>query len=292
MSSREPRAWVFNLDAEDELARGGAHTPSAAMLGRIDSLLPKLRALLGPEDEVLFPPRGAVRGLRGVAWCPTRWALTQMQRAGVVVPPAPSMEILRRVNHRQFSHELHQSLPVTAFVHTLEALQAHLARTDALAEVSTSRTWLLKRPLGFTGRGRKKLQTLSGAELAWVEASLRTGDGLQLEPWVDRVLDCGLHGLLEPSGRCTFGRLTLQQIDDTGAWSSTTLAPEGTLTSVEEAALTTAVDRAAHALHAAGYFGPFGLDAYRWRAPDGALHFQPQSEINARYSMGWAVGMR
>jgi hypothetical protein len=41
----------------------------------------------------------------------------------------------------------------------------------------------------------------------------------------------------------------------------------------------------AEVLRDAGYFGPFGIDAYRWR--DGATqYFNPRSEINARYSMG------
>ena len=47
---------------------------------------------------------------------------------------------------------------------------------------------------------------------------------------------------------------------------------------------------AAEALLEAGYFGPFGIDAYRWRA-GAAAHFNARSEINARYSMGWATGM-
>ena len=41
-----------------------------------------------------------------------------------------------------------------------------------------------------------------------------------------------------------------------------------------------------------GYFGPFGIDGFRYRDTDGHLRFNPRSEINARYSMGWAVGMR
>ena len=45
------------------------------------------------------------------------------------------------------------------------------------------------------------------------------------------------------------------------------------------------------ALAGAGYFGPFGIDAYRYRDRAGALRLQPRSEINARYSMGFAVGL-
>jgi hypothetical protein len=45
------------------------------------------------------------------------------------------------------------------------------------------------------------------------------------------------------------------------------------------------------ALAHAGYFGPFGIDAYRHRALDGshATILNPLSEINARFTMDWAT---
>ncbi len=46
----------------------------------------------------------------------------------------------------------------------------------------------------------------------------------------------------------------------------------------------------ADALSRAGYFGPFGVDAYRYRDREQQLRLQPRSEINARYTMGFAVG--
>jgi hypothetical protein len=47
----------------------------------------------------------------------------------------------------------------------------------------------------------------------------------------------------------------------------------------------------AEALARAGYFGPFGIDAYLWRRAPGALELNPQSELNARYTMGFCIGM-
>lgn len=294
MSSPEPVAWVLNLDAEDELARGGAHTPTDVMKARIERLLPRLRGLIRPEDVVLWPgDQPVARGLLGRAWCPTRWARTQLEQAGLRVPRAPSIEVLRRVNHRRFGHELGQALPSAGWAATSEALTSLLAATDALEQVSVERRWLIKRPLGYAGRGRRQLRSgaLTEADQAWLDASLRDGDGLQVEPLVARELDCALHGWLAEDGQCTFGQPTVQHLDDTGAWQSTELAPPGTLTVFELVELTRAAHRTADALHAEGYFGPFGLDAFRWRAPDGQLHFQPRSEVNARYSMGWATGM-
>ncbi len=295
MSSAEPVAWVLNLDAEDELARGGAHTPTDVMKARIESLVPRLRGgLIRPADVVLWPGSEPVeRGLWGRAWCLTRWARTQLEQAGLRVPRAPSVEVLRRVNHRRFAHELGQALPSAGWAANPEQLSALLGATGALAQVSVEGSWLIKRPLGYAGRGRRKLRpgALTEADQAWLDASLRDGDGLQIEPLVARELDCALHGWLAEDGACTFGQPTLQHLDDTGAWQSTELAPRGTLTEFELLELTREAHRTADALHAEGYFGPFGLDAFRWRAPDAQLHFQPRSEVNARYSMGWATGM-
>ena len=306
MSSAEPVAWVLNLDAEDELARGGAHTPTAVMTARIEGLIPRLSSALTPTlspageretglvlpgDLILWPGEGTPPGMLGRAWCPTRWALTQMERAGVRLPRAPSVEVLRRVNHRRFAHDLGQSLPAAGFAMNANELTALLGAP--IEPFSAERCWLIKRPLGYAGRGRKKLRAgeISAADQSWIEASLRTGDGLQVEPWVQRELDCALHGWLGEDGEVVFGQPTLQHLDPTGAWQSTVVAENGVISSGELEQLSHAAERTAEALRAAGYFGPFGLDSFRWRSPDGRLHFQPRSEVNARYSMGWAVGM-
>ena len=276
-------AWVFNLDAEDELTHPGAHTPTATMMTRIERLLPRLSALLSPGDQVLFPASGEALkpGLVGRAWSPTRWALTQMERAGVELPQVPTMEVLRTVNHRRFNHHLGQTLPGAGYA-------VNEAELNALLTPSHD-TWLLKRPFGYAGRGRRKLRVADRlpADQSWVDASLRSGEGLQVEPWVERVFDCALHGWLDETGEVTLGEPTLQEVDDTGAWQSSRLAHDDELTASELERLRNEAQRVAGALSGAGYFGPFGIDAFRYGAND----FQPRSEINARYSMGWAVGM-
>ncbi len=286
-------AWVFNLDAEDELTRSGPHTPNKQTVARIEALLPLLRPLMEPGDEILWPSRSAVHARLGRAWCPTRWACSAMDRAGIEVPAAPGQAVLREVNHRRFAHRLGQALAGSTFVQTQAELLAVLGEGDVLARVSTERNWLMKRPLGYAGRGRRKIASaeLSPTDRTWIEAALRDGDGLQVEPLVARELDCGLHGWLEPGGALKLGQPTISNIDASGRWLSTERAAPSALDDAETAALIHAARETADALTRAGYFGPFGIDAFRWRAPDGALHFQPRCEINARYSMGWAIGM-
>ncbi len=293
MPRREPVAWVLNLDAEDELAHPGAHTPTAATTARVVTLLPRLAGLVAPHDVVVWPGGDArARGLEGRAWCPTRWALERLATAGARVPPAPSMAVLRRVTHRRFAFELGFHLPAGGFARDALELERLLADRAALAECSTSGWWLLKRPFGYAGRGRKKVRpdARTADERAWIDASLATGEGLLVEPLVARELDVGLHGQLAADGAVTLGQLTVQEVDDAGTWRATRLAAPGVLRADELDALTREAYAAAAALHAAGSFGPFGLDGYRWRTPTGEARFQPRSEVNARYSMGWATG--
>ena len=295
-------AWVLNLDAEYELESPDAHTPSAGTMRRMPELVRVLGSLLGPDDVVLGET-DAVLGTRAVegvtttapvartwtgrAWCPTPRALTRLRKAGVTPVAAPDFAVLRRVNHRRFNAELGQTLPGARFVETREELAA------VICEPSPSGHWLLKRPFGFAGRGRRRVARghLDPQVATWIEASLRRGEGLQVEPWVERVGDYGLHGFLSQEGVLTLGQPTVQACDEQGAWQGTTIATAGELESSEWTWLHDAARRAANALTLAGYFGPFGIDAYRWR--DGATtQFNARSEINARYSMGWAVGMQ
>jgi hypothetical protein len=241
-------------------------------------------ALLAPGDVGLGPGVAAARHA-GRAWCPTPGALAAIAAAGARVPAAPPFEVIRRVNHRRFCADLGQTLEGARYVTSRAELDAALAQRPA-------GPWVLKRPFGFAGRGRLLFTPgpPSSAAERWIEASLAAGEGLQVEPWVERAGDFALHGHLSAAGAVTLGEPTSQRCDARGAWVASARAGEGELSSAERAALTSAAEEAAAALAGAGYFGPFGVDAFRFREAH-ALRFDPRCEINARYSMGWAVGM-
>ncbi len=276
------------------MRRGGPHTPTQATRARVEQLLPLLRQLMKPEDEIAWPEReGRLRSTLGRTWCPTNWARSALARAGLSMVAAPAPEVLREVNHRRFAHDLGQALPGARFVQNERELVEALSDSRLLARVSSERNWLMKRPLGYAGRGRRKIASnvFNATDRVWIEAALRSGDGLQVEPLVERELDCAVHGWLGADGALVLGALTVQTIDASGTWLSTERASSVTLTQSEREELEREARTTARALTQVGYFGPFGLDAFRWRAPGGAVHFQPRCEVNARYSMGWAIAM-
>ncbi len=275
------RAWVLNLDADLELGAVGSYTPTRRVLAAMAAKAAPLRALLEPGDVVVDAdaPAGSLSDALGVAFCPTPRALSVLRHVGAEPAPHPPVEVLRRVASRAFGVALGSALPGASF--TVDP--AVVARTVACAP-PVGRAWRLKRAHGMAGRGHRVVAVgpLSDADAAFVAASAA---GLVVEPDVEIVEELGVHGVLAIDGALESGRAVRQTCDAHGAWVATERAPDhpaaGRL--LEE------LERVGRALHHAGYFGPFGIDAFTYRAPPGVV-LQPRSEINPRYSMGFAVG--
>lgn len=288
------KLWLFNLDAELELARaGGPYQTPLRVAQALAPMLERAGALMSPGDESLDPLRpprrapatpSAGSGQRplGVAWCPTPSALARLERAGAELPPSPRVEVLRRVNHRRFALDLGGGAPGARFVSDDAEL------VQALAEPWGA--WLFKRAYGFAGRGQRRIIGAPSADdRRWLADSLRLG-GFVAEPWLELVREVGIHGLIDASGRLVRGRVCVQETNEYRAWVSTRPATAEDLSPAQAAQLSTRAEGVASALIDAGYFGPFGLDAYFFRTRSGTIELNPLSELNARYSMGFAVG--
>lgn len=278
--------WVLNLDAELELEQfPHPFTRPQAIQARIEALWPALGALVGAG--VVEGPGARGEGLEGRAWCPTPGAQRLLGTYGATLAPAPRPEVLRWVNHRRFSFELGANLEGSGYFTELGALRAHLETQPP------DWPWLVKRPLSFAGRGRRRmcLSRLSEADTNYLRSSLQGGEGLLVEPWIERSRDYAIHGQLAADGTAVYGAPTVQRIDEHGAWQGSQIAGPAELPAEERALLLAEAERVARALSAAGYFGPFNLDAFAGRDPNGRSVFQPRCEINARYSMGYPVGM-
>lgn len=287
------RAFALNLDAEVELASRGPYRASRALEAVLRDVRPRAaRALFEAGDlaiDELFE-RGErlpeeLLGLPGRAWCPTPSALARLRAVGAEPEPAPHVAILRRANGRRFSAELGQKLPGARLCCAAPEVWETLAADPA-------RTFLAKRDLSAAGRGRRPLRArdLSPEDRAWVAAALLVGP-LQVEPRVALEAEFGSHGWLEADGGLRLGEPTLQEIGPEGAWRASRPARPEDLDAGERGALLAELERVGRALHALGYFGPFGVDAYRWRDDAGARHLCTRGEVNARYSMGWRTGL-
>ena len=132
---------------------------------------------------------------------------------------------------------------------------------------------------------------LSADDMRWLHDGEKYG-GLQLEPLLQLRLELCLHGYLSEGGTLRLGRLCVQQTDEHHAWQSTRLADATEASQQTSTRVFQEAERVAHALQRIGYFGPFGIDAFVYRDAQGNDVLNPRSEINARYSMGYAVGLQ
>ncbi len=279
-------AWILNLDAEEELAAGDSYRASASLERILECHRPAAaRALLVP-DAVLVE-----RGVRlpagdwlGRAWCPTPRARAQRRAVGAVPEPAPDAAVLRAANERGLVRSLGQTLEEAAFLCDPVAVREHL---NVLPGVDR---WLLKRNLGVAGRGQRAVSASAwkAADARWLASALGSG-GVQVEPLLDLEVEYVLHGWVPRRGAARLGQPLVQETSR-GAWRRTRSAVSGELTPSDADQLQGAGERVAEALAALGYFGPFGMDAYRYRDRSGGQRLNPLSEINARYTMGWALG--
>ena len=116
--------------------------------------------------------------------------------------------------------------------------------------------------------------------------SFGRGEGIQVEPWVERELDVSKHGYLTRSGTLLVAASRSQRVDGLGRYLGVHTGPSQ-LSASEEQQLAGALETAARALRDAGYFGPFGIDGFRYRHPELGSAFNPRCEINARFTLGY-----
>jgi hypothetical protein len=290
---------VLNLDAEHELEAPGRYAPTARLREIVARQSGRMVGpLVAPHDVVVTEEalaadeelRERVRGLEGRAWSPTPRALALLARSGARVQPAPSLAALRAVNARPFAALVRAPLAGASFAkHVAADRAAVLARLAEPAPLG----WLVRRTFGAAGRGRRRIAAgrPSAAEAAWIEASLRLGP-LVIEPWVEVLREHTRSGWVGADGAVRISPPCFQRVDAHGAWTDTERAALDLLAADDDARLEEACAAAGAALAAAGYFGPYGIDAYHHRALDGAgVVLNPLSEINARFTMDWATAM-
>jgi hypothetical protein len=295
-------AWVLNLDADLELgalADGAArYEPRKGVRLAMKAQVERVAAsLLGPEDILVdeASPAGIAEGLRGRAFCPTPRALTLLERAGAEPEPHPPLHVLRRVNSRAFASSLGATMPGAAFVTAPAVARAMLREVPPVGS-----GWRVKHSFGMAGRNQRVFtpRAIDGARDEGALAFLRVGlakGGVQIEPNVAIETEYAIHGVLVQGMQgdsVVLGALVRQRCDPHGAWLATEPIADHREREEEEVAdrMTEEARTVARALAGAGYFGPFGVDGYTYRDRAGVLRLQPRSEINARYSMGFATG--
>jgi hypothetical protein len=290
------RLLLANLLAEDDLARmarvGRPRTPSRDTIERVAGLADQLRVFTQEGDRLWVPGSARPEPADEVlAWCETPEAVALRRRPRRVSDeegplheilwhlPTASPEVVATVNHRSFhlkvARELGCALPGARMV-------------ESLADLDVPGPWVVKAPYSASGRSRyihREEGVLTDPKaLRTVERLFELHGPLLFEPWMDRTADFGASAILTASGLRILG-FHRQTVDIKGQFAGIELIEE-TPPGMREA-----VEGAGRALQRAGYVGPFGIDAWEYRTPDG-LAFNPLGEINARMTFGLVARAR
>lgn len=287
------RLILANFLAEDDLARlvrvGRPRTPSRETLRTVSGLAALLLRAFGREGDRLWAPDSgrAEPAAEVLAWCETPEAVALRKRPRRLLDaeaplhellwqlPTASPEVVAAVNHRGFhlrvAEELGCALPGARMVESL----ADLHRVPG--------PWVVKAPYSASGRSRYIHREGSAVTdpkaRRTVERLFELHGPLLFEPWMERTADFGCSALLTPSGLRILG-FHRQTVDRKGQFAGIELPAE------VPTGMRRVVEGVADALRRAGYAGPFGIDAWEHKTPDGGVAFHPLGEINARMTFG------
>ena len=206
--------------------------------------------------------------------------------------PTPEPSVVAAVHHRAFhlriAEEIGCALPGARMVESLSELDRILK--------GGPRSWVVKAPLSAAGRERyieRSGPAISDAKARrTVERLFARHGALLFEPWLDRVDDFGLSALLTPGDLRIVG-VHRQRVDRKGRFLGIDL--EAALSGEDQDRLVETAETVAESLRRAGYGGPFGIDAWRYRREDGAVVLHPLGEVNARMTFGlvaWTLAER
>ncbi len=270
-----------NLDFEEELASARNYQASPAVLAASHQWRFLLRLLPGAqsadywERERSIGP-GAYDRLLYWGVTPTVYNLAEQMK---LLSTLPSLDSVRLVNDKRFSQQIEQALdcalPHSCLVSSLSDFEHAVANCP--------HDWVLKHPLGFSGRERAvgKREKISESALGWARRRISAGWSLVFEPWLEDKLERSFHFDISPAGEVDFVGETELRSDAGGVYRGNLVDPN----SSAEPSLLQGANQAAQKVAEQGYWGPVGIDAMVGRLGDQSI-IRPVTEINARYSFG------
>jgi hypothetical protein len=298
----------MNADFETELATGGnAYRRPLSYVALNRRLAPHLLWLAAEGDALLveespsesFKREAARRGVElvtpdaakrqaGRIFTPWGWthgtvALAERVGAGGGVPPV-SLETVRRVNSKLWSHALEQELGIEMRGACAAGSFAELEAAVARACPREDDKWVIKSPFGFAARERVlgRGARLEGAQATWARRQFARGETLIFQPWLERVREYGVTLEIAPGGEINLNGISDLQTNGAGTGTGYLLGRK--IDPGRRAELESVARVVGARLFREGYVGPAGVDALEHT---GGLH--PLLEINARYTMGFVA---
>lgn len=276
----------------EKLRRQGIETPEFETIGA--------DGLLAPDTGLRLRRLG---GLRPWAWSPdAETALGPLREIGGVARfPACWRPEQRDLFAKTFGAEISEASGDPFAGRPVRSLAELRAAMRAL-HAAGHRHGVVKPAFGSAGRGFRRTELWRSRDDAWAEIILAEHGALVVEPWLDRLADFSVQGEAEPGGRLLLKGMTRLFNDDRGRFQAVEASGRfGRLFPPDVARFfgggrsgdwladryrDHVFPRLADRFAAAGFHGPFGIDAFVFRGSDGAAHLRPVVEINPRHTMG------
>ncbi len=230
-----------------------------------------------------------------VPWGWSDSAVAVFQRAGLCVN-APDSHVVRAINSREFQStcdaaiEINGTERVDSFGMLCRSQPEVTAAIKAAGEYS-QRGWVIKADLSHASRNRLlgTSTDLRHEHRAWLDARFECDEAVYVEPWVERIAECGLQFHLRPpvtsSATIEFVGAAEMLTDEAGRYRGSIVR-----SALPEAIWQPAIDHCLQIANTAatrGYFGPLGIDCMVFRCPKHNRRWLRFShDINGRLTMG------
>ena len=230
-----------------------------------------------------------------VPWGWSRAAVALFRKAGLSVC-APDSEVVRSINSRQFQSTFDAAIEIDGpqrvdSFGTLCRSQAEVTNAIKAACEYSQRGWVIKADLSHASRNRLlgTSNDLRREQRAWLESRFDSGECVYVEPWVERISECGLQFFVPKSGSpaATIEFIGAAEMvnDEAGRYLGSIVR-----SSLHEAIWQPAIEHClqiARSAGALGYFGPLGIDCMVFRCPKQNRQWLRFShDINGRLTMG------
>ena len=254
----------------------------------IDELAARVRLETEPNPE------------RGNDWVAVPWgwshpAVAIFQRAGLRIN-APDIDVVQSINSRQFQSTFDAAIEIDGRQRvdsfgTLCRSQAEVTNAIKAACEYSQRGWVIKADLSHASRNRMlgTSTELRSEQRAWLESRFDSGECVYVEPWVERLSECGLQFFVPQSGisaaTIEFTGAAEMLNDEAGRYRGSIVR-----STLHEAIWEPAIEHCLQIARSAGtlgYFGPLGIDCMVFRCPkDNRRWLRLSHDINGRLTMG------
>lgn len=235
-------------------------------------------------------------------WGWSETAIRRFQRAGLQNLHAPNIDIVRFVNSRQFQSQWDAAIEVDG-THRVDAFGTLCHSVQDVAAAARNacdyspRGWVIKGDLSHAARNRLlgKTGKLSSEHQVWLESRFAVGESVYIEPWVERVAECGLQFEIVtslPTSITTVRFVGAAEMltDEAGHYRGSVVRSLSADSDLPGSVWQRAIDQCRWIAERAaelGYFGAIGFDCMMFRSPQHNRRWLRLShDINGRLTMG------